>query len=417
MTEIDILILGAGCAGTSLAHYLEQAGYDGSVALVDGRTSFDQEQRWCSWADLPASLLSLVEHSWREWGICDEKRLVVRSSEKFTYRQIYAPHFFQKFHSPWRDPKTATNLHLGEFVQKIQPRDGAVEVATNSRRWRAQLVFDARHAGGLVKNQKIVSSVHLHQTFLGWTVKYPHPVFNTKTAIIMDFRTAQIDGVNFIYVLPYSETEALVESTAFNSSPARWETHLLAVTRYLEQNFGAGYEIKAEESGALPMMTRSLPTKLHPRIYAIGVAGGAARPSSGYAFHRIQRQTAALARTIVDGETLPTKVAANKYNLLDAIFLEALERRPAAAQEIFTALFERVAPDALIRFLLDESSWRDDLAVVGALPKLQFGIAGWQHLQRKLVGRDERRQTENNYSLSDSVGDSVSRIWARNLGG
>lgn len=419
MKQADILILGAGCAGTSLAHYLEDSGYAGKVVLLDSRTRFDREQRWCSWAKLPKSFEPLVQKSWKKWTVCDENRSVTQTSTGFSYQQIFAPRFFAHFHSRWQTSETPITLNLGENVERIEDKKQFAEVTTNCETWQAKLVFDARHQGSNnLKNIEKTNKIYLHQTFLGWKIKFPRAVFDAETAVLMDFRTAQSNGVNFIYVLPYSDREALVESTSFNQNPTRMGDRLQTVMTYISENFGDDYEITAEESGKLPMTTANLPTKLSNRIYAVGVAGGSARPSSGYAFHRIQRQAAEIARAIVQNKEISPNVAPRKYNFFDTVFLEAIARNPQMGKDSLMRMFADVEPDALIRFLLDESSYSDDLALVRALPKMRFGKAAWQSLWRKMAVQDERnKELKTSYeTVSDSVGKPSRGLVARRVG-
>ena len=415
MKKADVLILGAGCAGTSLAHYLEDFGYAGKVVLLDSRTKFNREQRWCSWAKLPASLAPLVQQSWRSWTVADENHSTTRTSENYSYQQIYAPDFFAHFHSRWQNSDAPIEINLGGKVGRIEERRDCVEVEANGEIWRANLVFDARHKGSAnLKNAENAKSVYLHQTFLGWKIEFPRAVFDSQNATLMDFRTAPTDGVNFIYVLPYSDREALVESTSFSINPTVWGSHLNAVTKYIGENFGEDYDITAEESGELPMTTAKMPAKSGERIFNIGIAGGAARPSSGYAFHRIQRQTSEMARAIVNKEKIPQTFASRKYDFFDAVFLEAVAQNPAAAKDYFLRMFEKVAPDSLIRFLTDESSMADDLTVINALPKLSFGAAGGQSLRRNFAAASERDEKirASHGTLHNSLDKSARRLFA-----
>lgn len=408
MKQADILILGAGCAGTSLAHYLEDFGYTGSVSLLDSRTAFNHEQRWCSWAKLPKSFESLVEKTWKNWTVCDEDRSVTQSSREYSYQQIYAPQFFKHFHTHWQNAETPISMSLGEKVLRIEDKESFVEVTTDRETWRAGLVFDARHQGSsTLKNLEKSSELYLSQTFLGWKIKFPRAVFEEESATLMDFRTTQKDGVNFIYVLPYSDCEALVESTSFSQIPTLFEDHLKALTQYIAEYFGDDYEIGAEESGKLPMTTAKLPTKLSARVHAIGVAGGSARPSSGYAFSRIQRQTSEIAKAIMQNDQIPSNVAPGKYNFFDAVFLYTLVQNPTAAKDFFLLMFGDVEADTMIRFLIDESSYLDDLAVASALPKIQFGLASIRSLWQSFKSQDERKQ---GLKISDdSVRDPVDK--------
>ena len=414
----DILILGGGCAGTSLAHYLEDFGYGGKVSLLDSRTNFDREQRWCSWTNSTAPSADFPQKSWQTWTVGGENRSITGTSAEFCYRQIYAPDFFRFHHSRWQNADAPVEISLGERIERVEKRQNYVEVTTNHGIRRAQMVFDGRHRGSEnFKNAEKTKRVYLQQTFFGWKIEFPRAVFDEKNVTLMDFRTAQTDGVNFIYVLPYSDREALIESTSFSQKPALRSAHLTAVAKYIAANFGDDYEIKSEESGELPMTAAKLPVRLNERIFNVGIAGGAARPSSGYAFQRIQRQTSQIARAIVSETEIPQIFAARKYNFFDALFLEAVARQPQSAQNCFMRMFEKVAPDALIRFLSDQSTLLDDLAVISALPKLAFGAAGLQVLWRNFAAENEKNEKlgQPHGIIFNSLDESARRLAARRL--
>ncbi len=416
MKKADILILGAGCSGTSLAHYLESKGYRGKTVLLDSRTNFDNEQRWCTWSELPDSMSGLVRNSWNEWTVCDQSGSTNQTSDYFSYKQIYAPEFFSQFHSKWQNNESGVKLSLGERVEQIAEKPEFVEVTTNLETWQANLVFDARHKGSInLESIKNTSEVYLHQTFLGWEIEFQNSVFNEKTATLMDFRTAQIDGVNFIYVLPYSNKKALVESTSFSAKPLDSAKHTLALKKYIAENYGNNFVVKSKESGQLPMTSAKFPLKTGERIHSIGIAGGNARPSSGYAFHRIQRQTSEIADAIASGKSLPLNFASSKYNFFDDVFLNLIAKNPASAKDAFMLLFDKVSPDVLIRFLTDESSYADDFAIIAALPKILFGKIGLQSILRKLATKNEIPKSFT--TLHNPVVKPSQRLSVRQIGG
>ncbi len=417
MKKADILILGAGCSGTSLAHYLENFGFKGNIVLLDGRTTFDREQRWCSWSELPESMTSLARKSWQKWTVRDESGSAACASENFLYQQVYAPQFFSHFHSGWQKSNSSIKLNLGERVEQVIETENFVEVGTKTETWQADIVFDARHEGNptleAIKNAS--REIYLHQTFIGWEIEFADAVFDDKTATLMDFRTAQIKGVNFIYVLPYSDRKALVESTSFSADPLDSQSHSRALEKYIAENYGENYEIKSIETGQLPMTSAKFPTKTSERIFNIGIAGGNARPSSGYAFHRIQRQTSEIARAIVNRKSLPKTFASSKYSFFDDVFLNLIAKNPALAKDAFMTLFKKVSPDTLIRFLTDESSVADDLAIVAALPKIHFGKLGIQTVLRNLATKNET--SKHLSTLCNPVVNSSRRLSARQISG
>src|SRR5690606_34044503 len=110
-----------------------------------------------------------------------------------------------------------------------------------------------------------------------------------------------------------------------------------------------------------------------PRVLRIGLAGGLARPATGYAFLAIQRHARALARRLRETEVpAPPRVRSRRTVALDRIFLSHLARHPEAAPSLFVRLFDRVPPDTLARFLSEEGSIADEARVMAALPPLPF---------------------------------------------
>ena len=196
----------------------------------------------------------------------------------------------------------------------------------------------------------------------------------------MDFRAPQADGPHFVYLLPLSATEALVENTYLYPFSPPVARHRQEVADYLRMRYGlrpGSFEVIEEESGSIAMSTGRPPASAGSRVTPIGLAGGAARPSSGYAFLRIQRQARDLAGRVMAGEDPGPEQARRalgpaKYRFFDAIFLRTLIDRPDLAPRIFAGMFERAGAAAVVRFLGERSTPMDDLRIVGALPKLPF---------------------------------------------
>ena len=78
-------------------------------------------------------------------------------------------------------------------------------------------------------------------------------------------------------------------------------------------------------------------------------------------------------------------------------------------------LFDKVSPDILIRFLTEESSYLDDLAIVSALPKLIFGKVAIESIIRKITAKNEKPKSFT--SLHNPVVKPDSRLSVRQIGG
>jgi lycopene beta-cyclase len=124
-----------------------------------------------------------------------------------------------------------------------------------------------------------------------------------------------------------------------------------------------------EERGLIPMTTYPFATQCGPRVHAVGAAAGAIRPSSGYAFTRIQGHVSRIAEAFAARRPLPRSVAPARFRLLDKIFLTALQSRPHGSEEMFLSLARAVPADVMARFMTDVSSGRDEAQILSALPK------------------------------------------------
>jgi Brp/Blh family beta-carotene 15,15'-monooxygenase len=136
-----------------------------------------------------------------------------------------------------------------------------------------------------------------------------------------------------------------------------------------------------QEAGLLPMTPRDDDVPINDGVVRLGVAGGACRPSTGYAFLQIQRQTEAVARQLAAGEPIAVPRRPWVVRYLDAVFLRRMRRDPKAFPPVFAGLFGRVRPDRLARFLADVPRSGDVAAIIWAMPKLPFAGEALFHNQ------------------------------------
>lgn len=143
------------------------------------------------------------------------------------------------------------------------------------------------------------------------------------------------------------------------------------------------------------MTTRRFPLSHGPHVHAVGAAAGAIRPSSGYAFSRIQRHCSQVARAHARSSRFPTRLAPGRRPALDAIFLRALDAEPERFPEVFLRLAAGVPGDVFARFMTDETTLAQDARVIAALPKGLFLSAlcraGESAAADRLTGLGRRR--------------------------
>ncbi len=368
--DVEVAILGAGCAGLSLAAALADEGVSpGAVMLLEPREEYTRDRTWCFWNTDEHPFLPAVSHSWSSWRVSEGRRSAFQQSRRYRYCHIAADDFYRMGQDVVeRAPEM--ELCRGVRVLAVEPRpDGLIEVETDRGRVRAKRVFDSRPLDG-----NGFRRAALLQRFLGWHVRTAEPCFDPETVDLMRFLPSDTPGrVRFLYLLPFSPAEALVEMT-YLDDPGLPEP---AYERELEAWLGkraSRWEVLYSERGSLPMGTAlSPPGKPIPGVIPIGVRGGRLKPSSGYGFLRIQRHSRAIARALRVGARIPRTAEPGFYGWMDGVFLQAIRMEPEAAPELFLQMFARSEPDALVRFLSERSAGAGELLrVAWSLPKLRM---------------------------------------------
>jgi lycopene beta-cyclase len=246
-------------------------------------------------------------------------------------------------------------------------------IETSAGTHAASTVFDALGPGSPLLRGQAPGEVELVQSFLGWEVELEAPRFDPQLATLMDFRDDGRRGLRFLYVLPFSPTRALIEDTSIGRATVPPAERRELLEQELRGPLGvARWQVRHEERGRIPMTTAAFALGHGPRVHAVGAAAGAIRPSSGYAFSRIQRHCTQVARAYARGEQIPTRLGARRAAALDAIFLRALDAEPERFGEVFLRLAAGVPGDTFARFMTDDTTASEDARVIAALPKAPF---------------------------------------------
>ena len=66
--DADVLILGGGCAGLSLATALAEQHSDLRVQILEARTTYVRDRTWCLWNTEPHPFQHCVTHRWHSWA-------------------------------------------------------------------------------------------------------------------------------------------------------------------------------------------------------------------------------------------------------------------------------------------------------------------------------------------------------------
>ena len=104
--------------------------------------------------------------------------------------------------------KKKIKILKGKEINKIKKYPEKNEVIIGKFKYECKFLFDSRPS--LIKKRN-----GLFQHFVGYEVTFYKNILNNKQVTFMDFQSFS-DGINFMYILPFSSKKALFESTYFS---------------------------------------------------------------------------------------------------------------------------------------------------------------------------------------------------------
>lgn len=368
--EFDLVILGGGCAGLSLALHLVALGERcPRTLIIEARHAYVNDRTWCFWGEPPVPLRQLVQQRWKSLTVQTDSGQVQVDCAGTPYQRISASAFYAEALKVIARTDAITLL-LGESLNGAPRKvDRVWHVALGERCYRSDLVIDTR-AGSVPRT----GAATLWQSFYGQEIICATALFDPACVALMDFRGADPERILFTYVLPLSTHHALVEVTQFGPVPLgsqQLTTELALAINAVTS--GAAFEVLRCEHGILPMGLPATVAQPDPTYVRAGILQGAARPATGYAFQRIQRWAERCAGQLGEGG-LPLGHATDPLLLraLDGLFLSLLRAHPDLAPTLFLRLFEAVDSACLTRFLNDQGNLLDCARIVAALPARHF---------------------------------------------
>lgn len=378
MRKHDLIIAGGGCSGLSLVlEILDQSGWrDKRILLIDNAPKAGNDRTWCFWTRDPSKYKAILSKTWSEIHFAGLKgRQRKSASAPYTYCMVRSSDFYAMAHEKIsRHPNVE---FLYGHIERIHSGKLEGEVWVQGERYTAPWVFNSCFTLSGLQGQ--APDMVLWQHFKGWWIRTERPVFSSDTATLMDFRTPQVQGGHFLYVLPVNEHEALVEYTVFSSELLPRNLYDEALGAYLEAELGVGqYEIQEEEYGVIPMFDVAKPVQKGSRVINIGTVGGAVKPTTGYAFLRIQAQSRTLACQLASGKDPILPTAPARFRFYDGLLLHLLCTRGHEAARIFDALFMRNPVSRIMRFLDEQSKLHEEGLLFGTLPWGLFLQALWE---------------------------------------
>lgn len=378
----DYIITGSGCAGLSLLYRLlkDPILNNKKILVIDKINKTTNDRTWCYWEKGKGIFESIVTHQWRKLEFKTSDFSKVFDLDQFSYKMIKGLDFYnfiQQF------AKDFDNVSFKiEEVERIAIENDYAIVKTKNCSYSAQYVFNSTP----LFNPKMDTSNSLLQHFEGWVIQTKIPAFNNEIGTLMDFTLNQKHGTTFMYVLPTSDQEALIEYTLFTDKLLNKEDYKKALETYIKEDLKIDdYVITHKEFGIIPMSLAKFNRNgnSQKRIINIGTAGGFTKASSGYTFQFIQKNTEKIINNLVTGKSPSPKITFKDrmYHWYDRTVLEVIISKKMAGKDIFSMMFKKLAIVKILKFLGNESTIADDIKIISSLPIKPFLNAGIKRLK------------------------------------
>lgn len=376
MDDAEIAIVGAGAAGLSLAYRLCASPPAGttpvapakpSIVLIDAPRGLlrPPERTWCFWEGSEGEFDASLSGVWDTLRVrAPDGTSVIGSPAPLRYKMLRSSSFEElvaarldgdaRVRRVEAEVKEVRDLAQGAEVRGTTPQGESLAL-------RARWVFDSRPLATLPP-----ARTTLLQHFRGWFIRTDRPAFEPGLADLMDFRTPQpAHGLSFAYVLPTTPYDALVEYTEFSRAVLEERAYDEALRLHVTKRLGLErYEVRRAEQGVIPMTDARFSRRSGRSVFRIGTAGGATRPSTGYTFAAVQRQTSAIAAAYHLGRTPePPPVHARRSLAMDSVMLRALDTGRVDGAAFFAGLFGKVPMQRLLRFLDGRTRWDEDFRI------------------------------------------------------
>ncbi|MFL1013377.1 lycopene cyclase family protein [Flavisericum labens] len=368
--HFDYIIIGNGLAGLQLALRMEEDNFfsDKKIALIDPSKKNSNDKTWSFWETEPSRWNSLVYKSWEETSIITSKEYIPFNLYPYSYKTIRSIDFYTEAKNRL---KNSNNFQfIKQSVLSID-QTNTLLVKTENNSYSASHVFDSRIPSDFSKNSK--NHISLIQHFKGWMIKTEKETFNDSQFTMMDYRLKDSNQCTFMYVLPFSKNEALIEFTYFTEHVVQEKTYNEFIETYIKDYLKIdNYSIIETEMGQIPMTTFPFHKFNTNKITKIGTAGGWVKGSTGYSFKNTEKKTVKIIENLKDNQ-LPSKgLFKKRFRFYDKVFLKVLKDENYKGEWIFSQFYKKNNPVTIFRFLDEESTFIEELKVMNSLFSWSF---------------------------------------------
>ena len=369
--EFDVAIIGAGAAGLQLLYEYAQSSSVDAIRILLVDSGDRAEKSWCFWQGATPIFPGLIEKKWDQLAFIDAQGIERKSAiDPLHYHYISSERFYRYFFEEFIPANPSIQVVQGYAKEVKVSDDGRFEIMmTDGESYVANQVADSRNNPKVGEHEP-----GLYQHFYGKFIRTDSPVFDGQVAMLMDFSLAQTEShfTCFHYLLPFSETYALLETTVFSTRGYELEKYQEIWETYWDSKYGAQvYQLDKEEMGTIPMSIFTSPLEQNG-IKSIGTAAGQVKASTGYAFTRMNQD----AKNIVGNKS---RRKPSRFRFYDRMLLSIIRSDTAKIPMVMSRLFGAVPMPQILTFLDEKSNLFQEVQIFCKLPIGLFLKHAWKH--------------------------------------
>ncbi len=377
MQHYHYIFTGSGLSALMVVYEMILSGKfeDKTILLLDENPKKSNDRTWCFWDDT-SHFDHIISKKWNSALFADEHFKRDLELIPYQYKMIRGLDFYNQIFELISKHK---NIHfLNQKVIDFQELGMHCVVKTESQSFTCNKIFNSIYNPNRVKNQ--TKYPLLQQHFIGWFIKSKEAVFNANTATFMDFSVEQRGNTRFMYVLPTSSTEALLEYTLFSKDLLSKEEYESEIQNYIQKLGITEYEILEKEQGNIPMTSYKFWNHNTQNIINIGSVGGWTKASTGFTFKNVTKKSKALVLFLTSKSDFTKFHKKDKFWFYDLLFIDVLYKNNALGSKVFSSLFKKGNPSLIFKFLDEETTFLEDLKVMLKCPTLPFMSAFFRRL-------------------------------------
>ena len=378
MQRYTFIFAGAGLSSLMTVYEMIQSGLfsEHKILLIDANSKKTNDRTWSFWEKNSGDFDDIFIQKYESATFKSNRYSRKLDLQPYTYKTVRGIDFYKKvFDLINKQP----NIEFLEAkISTFSESKEGVEVQTSAGNFQAEKLFNSLYNPNLVDSQTKFPLVQQH--FIGWFIKSKEAVFTPETATFMDFSIYQRETTRFMYVLPTSTTEALLEYTLFSPDLLKKEEYETGILAYIKDLGVEEYEIIEKEYGNIPMTCYPFWKHNTQNVLNIGSAGGWTKASTGYTFKNTTKKSKQVIHFLQNHSDFRKFHKTDKFWFYDLLLIDILFHKNQLGSTIFASMFKTAKASLIFKFLDEETSFWEDLKVIWQCPKMPFLHALWKRI-------------------------------------